>query len=180
MTDATPQRPMISVVSGIQEGDRMIGNGPNELLYHSSDDLKHFREITDGQVVIVGKTTYDSMTQEYKIPMNKRYITIVMSRDGMIADHGVATVDSAKDAVKIAQQKARENDKEIFVIGGGQIYKAMLPYTDRLYLTIFKGTKSGDRAFPEYENIFTKVVEQQEHTDKKNGQEMTFVVLEKE
>ena len=82
------------------------------------------------------------------------------------------------DSIESALEKARGLDKkEVFVIGGSQIYTQALPYADRLYLTLIDDSKEGDAFFPEYESLFTKKVSEEIH--EYNGLKYRWLTLEK-
>jgi len=86
----------------------------------------------------------------------------------------VHVAPSIEDALE--QAKQQPGSDEIFIIGGGQIYTAALPYTERLYLTLIDGHFDGDAFFPDY-TAFTNLVSKKESTDENHT--YTFVVLEK-
>ena len=130
----------ISAIAAIGK-NRVIGKG-NDLVWKIPDDLARFRAITKGHPVIMGRRTFESIGK----PLPDRE-NIVISRDKDYTPEGVITVYSVEDALEKA--KSFRNN-EIFVIGGGEIYKQMLPYTEKLYLTIIDSEADGDVFFPDY------------------------------
>ncbi|MEC9368632.1 MAG: dihydrofolate reductase [Pseudomonadota bacterium] len=106
-------------------------------------DLKHFRSVTMGKPLIMGRKTFDSIGK----PLDGRD-NIVLTRDTKFRHEGVTTVTSVEDAVHAAQRFAavRKAD-EIAVIGGGDIYNLMMPHADRIYLTRVHGRPEGDTFF---------------------------------
>lgn len=100
-----------------------IGKG-NDLIWHFKDDMKFFKETTTGHTVVMGRKTFESLP--HALP-NRRNIVITNNKE-YVAE-GAEVVTSIDDAVALA------GDSEIFVIGGGAIYTAMLPMCDKLYLT---------------------------------------------
>jgi dihydrofolate reductase len=142
------------MIAAIGEG-RALGKN-NDLLWRIPDDLKRFKTLTTGHVLVMGRKTFESIGK----PLPNR-TSVVVTRDGNWSHEGVVVASSIKEALK----KARAIDPEVFVIGGGQIYEQALPFTDRLCLTLIDATKEADIYFPEYEDIFTKVTfhEDREH-----------------
>lgn len=138
----------------------------NNLIYKIPDDMKHFRDATLGHPIITGRKNFESMGRA--LPGRP---TIVVTRDTDYTHEGVIVVHTIEDALA----KANELDQEkIFIIGGGEIYKIALPYTDTLDLTLIDDGKEADVFFPEYSE-FTKVIseEKKEH----EGISYSFVTL---
>ena len=100
-------------------------------------------------------------------------MNIIVTRDKDYRKENCVIVHSIEDALEKAKQL---DDGEIFIIGGGEIYKAALPHADRLYLTVIEGEREADVFFPDYSE-FTKVVseEKKEH----EGIPYSFVTLER-
>lgn len=134
--------------------DRGLGLGP-DLLWWIPDDLKRFKEITTGHPVIMGQTTYESIGK----PLPNR-TNIVLSLDEELEIPGCIVAHSLPEAFK----EAKKHHEEVFVIGGGSIYKQALPYADKLYLTLIDGEKEADVFFPEYEHLFTKELSREDRT----------------
>lgn len=146
-------KPLISIIAAIGE-NRELGKN-NKLLWHIPEDLKRFKELTLNHPVIMGRKTYESIGK----PLSDR-VNIVITRDNHYQAPGILVTHSLEEAINIAKAK---DDKEIFIIGGGQIYEQVIRITDKLYLTVVKGRYSADTYFPDYSR-FKKVVFQ------KNGQ----------
>ncbi len=148
--------PEIGAVAAIGR-NRVLGR-ENKLLWHIPDDLKRFKQLTEGHPIILGRKTYESILGYLGKPLPNR-LNIVVTRDpaGMIElrsqSSDVVAVGSVEEA--ITRAKAENSDK-ISIGGGAQIYKAALPYTDKLYLTIIEAEEEGDAYFPEYEAEFIK------------------------
>lgn len=105
-----------------------IGRG-NNLLFHLPQDMKFFRETTSGGVVIMGRKTLESFPNSKPLP---KRVNIVLSRNTDFSQDGVIAVNTAEEAASAAMQY---QDKEIYVIGGAQIYELMLPYCDTALIT---------------------------------------------
>jgi len=142
------EKPQISIVACIGR-NRAIGKD-NKLLWHLPGDLKHFRELTSGHVVIMGQRTFESLGSK---PLPKR-INIVLSQDKAFRAPRCVTAYSMPEALEIAQRKEKS---EIFFIGGGMVYKQALPLADRLYLTVVDDASEADTFFPKYQKEFRVV-----------------------
>ena len=170
----------VSIVVAIGNGrlhNRVIGKD-NELLWHIPDDLKQrFKPLTLGHPVIMGRKTYESIFASLGKLLPGR-TNIVISRDPSYRGPAAADAIIVSTSIEDALERARAIDiEEVFVIGGGQIYAAALPYVDKLYLTLIDDEKEGDSFFPAYEEIFTKKTF--EEVREWNGIKYTWVDLEK-
>lgn len=158
----------ISMIAAIASGNRAIGKD-NKLIYHIPKDLKRFKELTSGHVVIMGRKTFESIGK----PLPNR-INIVISRDPSYAAEGIIVVHSLEEALRLPS--FAQGDDEIFVIGGGQIYQQAMPLADKLYLTIVEGSPEADTFFPDYSD-FKKVVFEEAHESA--GLKYKFLDLER-
>ena len=127
----------ISIIAAIGNETNVIG-GENKLLWHITGDLKRFKRITKGCVVIMGKNTWDSLPIR---PLPHRR-NIVLSRKIKQLD-GASVVSSITEALELCT-----DETDIFVIGGAEIYKQMIPLADTLFLTKVFGDFEGDKFFP--------------------------------
>jgi dihydrofolate reductase len=112
------------------------------LPWHLPDDLRRFKELTMGHVLVMGRRTYESIGH----PLPGRTTVVVTRQPGWTA--GADEVIRARD-VPGALELASEIDEEVFVVGGGQIYEETLPLADRLELTLVAAEPEGDTFFPE-------------------------------
>ena len=147
----------VSIIAALGK-NRELGRG-NDLLWRIPDDLKRFKSLTLGHPVIMGRKTFESIGK----PLTGR-TNLVVSRSSLSFENALA-------------QAKKLDDKEIFIIGGAQIYAAAFPHADRLYLTLIDDTKDGDVFFPEYEKLFTKKLS--EEIRELNGLTYRWVDLEK-
>ena len=152
------------MIAGVGK-NREIGKG-SELLWPVPDDLQYFKRVTTGHAIIMGDKTFKSIGR----PLPNRQ-NIVATFDKSLEIPGVTVVNSIEEGF----EKAEGN--EVFVIGGGQIYKAALPYADKLYLTLFESERvDADIFFPEYSSFNKKtVLEEREH----KGLKYSWCVFEK-
>ena len=127
---------MISIVAAVSKNG-VIGMD-NKLPWDSPKDLKRFKELTTNGVVIMGRKTYDSIGK----PLPDR-INIVISRDENLTINGVIVVNSLDNAIL----KSGIN-KDIFIIGGGEIYNQSINLVDKMYITEIEKDFDGDTTFP--------------------------------
>ncbi|MDA8611434.1 dihydrofolate reductase [Candidatus Pacebacteria bacterium] len=160
---------MISAIAAIGKENRVIGN-KGQIPWHISEDFKYFKETTSGHPIIMGRKTFET----FKSPLPGRTHIVITRDKNYKASNGVIIVDSVANA--IVEAVKQEGGQEIFIIGGGQIYEAALPFVDRLYLTLVDGKFEGDAFFPDYSE-FKKEISSR---DSEEGSfRYRFVVLEK-
>lgn len=155
--------------------NRIIG-ADNDMPWHLPADLKHFKAITLGKAVIMGRKTYESIGRALPGRPN---IVITSNADYSLSDATV--VDSPESAFEVAKAlspEQSEND-EVMIIGGGTIYQSFLDKADTLYLTHIDLDVDGDTQFPDYEAAASwKEVSREAHSaDEKNAHSYTFVTL---
>lgn len=148
---------MITLIVAYDE-NRLIGNGL-EIPWKISEDFKHFKKTTTGNIVIMGRKTWDSLPKNYK-PLPDRTNMVVSSKAVMLENEwhrdDLYFEDSLSDAIEFAKGWI---NKEIFIIGGAQIYEQSLPFADRILASEVKGKYVGDVYFPEFEYKTRRVVE---------------------
>lgn len=129
--------------------DKNLGIGfKNKLLKSIPEDLKRFKQLTNGSVVIMGYNTYLSLPKK---PLPNR-INIVLF-DKKIELDGCVVVNSKEEALSIA----KTYNIPIFIIGGGSIYGQFLSETDKLFLTLIDGEFEADTFFPNFYNDFEEI-----------------------
>jgi len=138
----------------------------NQLLWHLPADLKHFKQLTTGHPVIMGRKTFESIGK----PLPNR-VNVVVSRQQNLNIEGVTVVHSLEEALKTV-----ESCDECFVIGGGELYRQSLHLTDKLYLTQVHANFDGDTYFPEINFAEWKLIEKNDfQEDEKNKYSYSFV-----
>ena len=142
---------MISIIVAVSE-DWGIGKN-NELLWNISEDLKRFKRLTMGNTVIMGKKTWESIPVR---PLKGRKNVVLTEDPNEIID-GAITAYSINDALGKC-----EMGEEIFVIGGGSVYRQFMSVADRLYITHVHKKADADVYFPEIDLNIWKIVEKQE------------------
>lgn len=159
---------MISIIAAMAE-NRVIGN-KNKLPWHLPEDFKRFKDITMGHPVIMGRKTHESMGK--LLPGREN---IVITRNKNLKIPGATMVCSLQAAFKHC-----EHHDQVFVLGGAEIFKQALPFTQRLYLTVIHQNFDGDTYFPDINFQNYKVLEKTRHTaEPPNDFEYTFLALEK-
>lgn len=127
--------------------DGTIGAG-GKMPWHLPEDLKHFRRITRGKPVIMGRKTFEALPSALPERLN-----IVISRDAGYKAPGAVVVQSLEAALAVAKSEAQSSvsehgAREIFIIGGGQLFRETIAMVDRVYFTQIHREFSGDTAYP--------------------------------
>jgi dihydrofolate reductase len=161
---------IISIVAAV---DQRGGIGrENRLPWHLSDDLKHFRRLTMGHHVLMGRKTYQSSAG--KMPGRK---LIVLSRDKSFAAEDAHVVPSFDEGVEFA---LTAGEQELFVIGGAQVFTQALPIAQRFYLTEVYADSGADVFFPKYDKAEWKEVTRNEFaTGPKNDHAFSILQMER-
>jgi dihydrofolate reductase len=161
-------RPRISIIVALSENN-VIGRD-NALPWHLPDDLKHFRRLTVGHPVVMGRRNYESIGR----PLPDR-LNIVVTRRAGYAAPGCRVVHSLDEAFTAA-----DGAEEIFVIGGGELYAQTLDRADRLYLTRVHARIEGDTRFPVFDPGQWHEIERVRHEpDARHAYAFSFATLER-
>ncbi len=145
--------------------NRVIGKD-NQMPWHLPADLKHFKNVTMGKPVIMGRKTFESIGRP--LPGRKN---IVISRNSDFKAQGCTVVCSIDKAISEAS-----GVEEVMIIGGGFLYSQMLDQADKLYLTFIELEVDGDTQFPAFEHLKLNEVKRSLHlADDKNPYNCTFV-----
>lgn len=161
---------MISLIAAIGKNNE-LGKG-NTLLWHMPADMKYFRETTLLHPVVMGRKTFESIGR----PLPNRR-NIVITRDLNYKKEGVEIVHSLNEALDLFP----DQKEEIFMIGGAEIYRQVMPIADKLYITHIKAEdKNADAFFPEIIPVVWNETSHIEHSpDEKNIFPYTFSIYEK-
>ena len=160
---------MISIIVAVSE-DWGIGKD-NELLWHISEDLRRFKRLTSGNTVIMGKKTWESLPRR-PLPGRKN---IVLTDNPNESIENSVTAYSLEDALNKCLP-----DEEIFIIGGGSIYRQFLPIADRLYITHVHKKAPADIYFPEIDQSIWEAIEKEEFkTDNKVNIPYTYIIYQR-
>jgi dihydrofolate reductase len=164
---------IISLIAALAK-NRTIGKN-NDLPWHLPDDMKYFMQTTKGHYVIMGRKNYDSIPEKFK-PLPNRTNIVVTRKKNFIA-LGCIVVNSLDEGINLAKDA---NEKEVFIIGGAEIYKLSLSVATRLYLTEINGNIEGDTFFPAIDNADWKEVSRVHHEkDSRHAFDFDFVVYNK-
>ncbi len=157
---------MIKILVAFDE-NRVIGKN-NELIWHLPADLKRFKALTTGHVIIMGRKTFDSIGK----PLPNR-TTIVISRTIGLQIEGVICTTSIEEAILKAKSLSRE---DIFIVGGAEIYALSLTVADQILVTQLHDIFEGDAFFPEIPASEWEVTEKERGvTDEKNTYQYSYL-----
>ena len=160
---------MITIIVAKSENN-VIGND-NQLIWHLPNDLKHFKQLTSGHPIIMGRKTYESLGK----PLPNR-TNIVITRNKDWNPEGVLVMNSLQDAI----EKSKEIDEEVYIIGGGNIYEQAMDWADALEVTEVHQTFEGDTKFPEIDlAIWEETSREDFEKDEKHEYEYSFVRYER-
>ena len=131
------------------------------LPWHLPTDMKHFKELTTGHTIIMGRRTFETLRR----PLPNRR-NVVVTRNRAYQASGAFVVHDLDEALSLASQ-----DDEVFVVGGGEIYEQAIPRADRLHLTLVHAVLEGDTFFPKFteadwvlsEDIYNEADEEHSH-----------------
>jgi dihydrofolate reductase len=155
---------MISMIVAMAD-NRAIGKD-NELLWHLPKDFQHFKSVTMGKPIIMGRKTFESIGKP--LPGRKN---IVITRNNDFAAEGVVVVHS----IDAALQESKEFD-DVMIIGGASFYQQMLPKVSTLYVTVVHGQFEADAFFPELKSKDWEIIENIKHeADEKHAYPFSFI-----
>lgn len=160
----------ISIIAAVAENN-VIGKD-NDLIWDIPRDMKFFKEKTKGHYVIMGRRNYDSIPEKYR-PLPGRPNVIVTRQEGFKAPN-CHVVNSIEEGIKLATEKG---ETEIFIIGGGQIYKDTIErkLANTMYLTWIHHDFEGDTFFPEFNNEeWTETAREKVTADEQNPYSFDF------
>ena len=161
-------RNTVTLIAAASENN-IIGKD-NKLIWRLSDDLKHFKELTKGHFVIMGRKTFESMPKA----LPNRTNVIITRKTDYKAENAIV-VNSLEKALKVA-----ENDNQPFVIGGGEIYKLSMEIADRIELTRVHTSIEGDTSFPEIDlEKWQEVKNEKRLKNEKNEYDFSFLRYDK-
>jgi dihydrofolate reductase len=161
----------ISIIAAVA-ANNVIGRD-NKLPWHMPADLKWFKKLTMGHHVLMGRKTFE----EFKKPLPGR-VNVVITRNPNWAADGVAIARSVDEGISKAEAAG---DKEIFIIGGADIFTQVLHRADRMYITRIHAEPEGDTFFPEFDDVNEWKLVDAEHceADEKNPYPYSFLTYER-
>lgn len=160
---------MLSIIVAIAINNVIGNNG--KLIWHLPTDLKRFKKITDGSTMIMGRKTFESLPG---VLPNRKHIVITTNEDYKVDNPNVEIIHSLDEIEKYIYTQ-----EEYFVIGGGEIYKKLLPLTDKLYITWVDKEYEGDTHFSEIPSDEFDLISEEEAIDEKTGIKLVYVNYER-
>ena len=160
---------MISMICAIARNNVIGAN--NSLIWHIPSDLKRFKKITSGHTIIMGRKTFEALPG---VLPKRKHIIITRDKSYKVDNENVEIFHSVDDVLK----QFKNSSEEVFIIGGGQIYKQFLPYADKLYLTILEKEFEGDTYFPEV-NKHEWITEEKSEVITENDIDYYFIDLKR-
>lgn len=154
---------MIIMIAAAAENNALGKN--NDLVWHLPDDFKRFKELTSGHYIVMGRKTFESFP---KLLPNRTHIIITRQKNFQ-PEHCIV-VDSIEKALEFVPE-----NEDTFIIGGGEIYKQSLDYTDVIELTRVHSSFDADTFFPEINSDHWQLVEEEYHPkDEKHLVDFTY------
>ncbi|PMC39245.1 dihydrofolate reductase [Bacillus sp. UMB0899] len=160
---------MISLLVAMDK-HRLIGRD-NQLPWHLPQDLAYFKKVTMNHKIVMGRKTFESIGR----PLPGRE-NIIVTRDKTYTQKGCTILHSIEEIIELSSH----SKDELFVIGGAEIFKEILPVSDRLYITEIDHEFEGDTYFPDRNHSeWKKVSDEKGIKDEKNPYDYHFVVYER-
>lgn len=157
----------ISLIVACDE-NRLIGRN-GDLPWRLPNDLKHFKALTLGKTILMGRKTWDSLGRP--LPQRENW---VLSRDAAFSAEGCRSFTKLEDALSAHTQG------ELMVIGGADLYRQALPHAQRLYLTQVHAREQGDTWFPDCSNAGFREITREDHpADDRHPYAYSFLMLER-
>ncbi len=157
---------MLSIIVAIAKNN-VIGKD-NKLIWHLPEDLKRFKELTTGKTIIMGRKTFESLG---RVLPNRKHIVLTTNKTWKYEDEQVEVITTLEDL-----DKEIKEEKENFVIGGASIYKMLMPYANKMYITKIEEEFEGDTYFPEINEEEWKIAEIKEGIkDEKNPYNYKYI-----
>lgn len=147
----------------------------NDLLIHLPGDLKYFKKMTTGKTVIMGRKTLESLPGGKPLP-NRRNIILTRSVDFQVS--GAEVLNSVEDVLHLIKSGNLKSD-EAFVIGGADIYKQMMPYCDKFYITKIEAELPADRYFVDLDEVNDLKITWTGPIEEYKGTKYQYVLYEK-
>ena len=164
--------PRLSILVAMAR-NRVIGQN-NTLPWHLPADLRHFKSLTMGKTIVMGRKTYQSIGR----PLPGR-ANIIITRQTSYEVPGAVVVNSIEDALKVCRETS-VHDSEIFIIGGEKLFRQTIKICQRMYITEIQRDFEGDTFFPEFNpNDWEETQRDKHFSDDDNRMEYHFVILDR-
>ena len=129
------------ILGPVAVADNLVIGSDNALPWYFPEDLKHFKEVTLGKTVLMGRKTYESIVKRLGKPLSGRKNVVISRQADFKVPEGVLVLGSLEQAFEAFK------NEDIYVIGGEQIFRLALPYAEKIYMTHIHGTYPGDAYF---------------------------------
>ena len=160
---------MLTLIAATSENNAL--GKDNDLVWYLPDDFKRFKALTSGHYIVMGRKTFESFPKP--LP-NRTHIIITRQKDYTVPE-GCIVANSLKNAIELCPE-----NEEIFIIGGGQIYKQSIEIADKIELTRVHTTVEADAFFPEIDETIWEVVQSEYHPkDEKHVYDFTYLTFVK-
>lgn len=161
---------MLSIIVA-KASNNIIGKD-NQLIWHIPDDLKRFKRLTTNHTIIMGRKTFESLG---RVLPNRHHIVLSNNKKINIDDENVEIVTDIS-----VLDKYINDEKEHFVIGGAAIYRLLMPYANKMYITEIEKDFEGDVSFPNVDMNIWKVTEEEEGpSSEENNFKYKYVTYER-
>ena len=163
----------LSIIVAAAENN-VIGKD-NNLPWHLPADMAYFKEKTMGHCVVMGRKNFESIPEKYR-PLIGR-TNIVITRNSEFSYPSAVVVHSLEEAITEARSRG---EKELFIIGGGEIFRQAMPLVDKVYITRIHHSFDGDIFFPELKSVEWKEIKRIDcKPDEKNRYSYSYIELER-
>ena len=161
---------MLSIIVA-KAKNNIIGKN-NKIIWHLPEDLKHFKKLTTGHTIIMGRKTFESLGKPL---VNRKHIIFSQNPDFKVDDENVEVVHSLLQIQNLIEEK-----EEVFVIGGAMIYNFLMPYVKKMYVTEIEKDFEGDTFFPIIDSETWKETSREKAIkDENNNLDYYFVTYER-
>ena len=161
---------MLSII--VAKAKNNIIGKENKLIWHLPEDLKHFKQITTGHTIIMGRKTFETLG---RVLPNRKHIVFSQNPDFKVKDENVEVVHSM-----LQIQEYIEDKEENFVIGGAMIYNLLMPYVTKMYVTEIHKDFEGDAFFPKIDlNRWQENSREKGIKNEENNLDYDFVIYER-
>ena len=161
---------MLSII--VAKAKNNIIGKDNKLVWNLPEDLKHFKELTDGHTIIMGRKTFESLGE---VLPNRKHIIFSQNADLKTNDENVQVVHSLLEIQELIEEK-----DEAFVIGGSMIYNFLMPYVKKMYVTEINEEFDGDTFFPKINtDIWKETKREKGIKNEENKLDYDFVTYER-
>jgi dihydrofolate reductase len=160
---------MLTLIAAASENNAL--GKDNDLVWHLPDDFKRFKALTSGHYIIMGRKTFESFPK----PLPNRTHVIITKQNDYEAPEGCIVVNSLKKAIEVCPE-----NEEVFIVGGGQIYKQSIEIADKIELTRVHTIIEADAFFPEIDETVWEIIQSEYHPkDEKHKYDFTYLTFVK-